>query len=114
MLTESFQSIATATRQLLRNWGVMIVLAGALRFFDLGALSFRNDSGSQRWTGSSESGAGSRDAISLLRTAGRQRQPNSQSQRRAFIKRSAEEFLESDRGERAAYCSGSPLNLSAR
>ncbi len=28
MLTESFQSIATATRQLLRNWSVMIVLAG--------------------------------------------------------------------------------------
>jgi hypothetical protein len=28
MLTESFQSIATATRQLLRNWTVMIVLAG--------------------------------------------------------------------------------------
>jgi len=28
MLTESFQSIATATRQLLRNWGVMIVFAG--------------------------------------------------------------------------------------
>lgn len=28
MLTESFQSIATATRQLLRNWRFMIVLAG--------------------------------------------------------------------------------------
>ncbi|MFN2513135.1 MAG: hypothetical protein ABR568_17145 [Pyrinomonadaceae bacterium] len=28
MLTESFQSIATATRQLLRNWRVMILLAG--------------------------------------------------------------------------------------
>lgn len=28
MLTESFQSIVTATRQLLRNWSVMIVLAG--------------------------------------------------------------------------------------
>ena len=28
MLTESFESIAIATRQLLRNWGVMIVLAG--------------------------------------------------------------------------------------
>lgn len=28
MLTESFQSIASATRQLLRNWRLMIVLAG--------------------------------------------------------------------------------------
>jgi hypothetical protein len=28
MLTESFQSLATATRQLLRNWSVIIVLAG--------------------------------------------------------------------------------------
>jgi len=28
MLTESFQSIGTATRQLMRNWSVMIVLAG--------------------------------------------------------------------------------------
>jgi len=28
MLTESFQSIATATRQLLRNWRVMILVAG--------------------------------------------------------------------------------------
>ena len=28
MLTESFQSLATATRQLLRNWSVLILLAG--------------------------------------------------------------------------------------
>ena len=76
MLTESFQSIATATRQLLRNWSVMIVLAGLYASLIAALYLFATIREASAGQVVSKSGPGNHGAIPLLRTANRRRQPN--------------------------------------